>query len=146
MYVTQQIVENGLAFAQMAYLDAKAKGIPSPVIELWATDADNPGDITFTTRDLPTLLGWLRGLGPRGVALSRSVEMPPDEGRGVRARLGRLDEPSRRVVELRFGLGGEGPMTLREVGRRLGLSREGVREIEKRAIARLGEAQAAVPA
>jgi RNA polymerase primary sigma factor len=67
-----------------------------------------------------------------------------DERRGVVARLGRLDERSRRVVELRFGLGGEGPMTLREVGRRTGLSREGVREIEGRAIARLGEARGAV--
>jgi RNA polymerase primary sigma factor len=66
-----------------------------------------------------------------------------DEERGVRARLGRLDERSRRVVELRFGLGGEGPLTLREVGQRLGLRRERVRQIEKRAIARLGEAPAA---
>lgn len=61
-----------------------------------------------------------------------------DERRGVMARLGRLDERWRRVVELRFGLGGEGPMTLREVGRRTGLTREGVREIEKRALSRLG--------
>ena len=66
-----------------------------------------------------------------------------DEVRGVKARLGRLDERSRRVVELRFGLGGEGPLTLREVGQRLGLRRERVRQIEKRAIARLGEAPAA---
>ena len=49
------------------------------------------------------------------------------------------------MVELRFGLGGEGPLTLREVADRLGLTRRGVQQIEKRAIARLGEAPAAGP-
>jgi RNA polymerase primary sigma factor len=78
--------------------------------------------------------------GPAGAAEAA------DEERGVRARLGRLDARSRRVVELRFGLGGGGPMSLREVGQRLGLTREGVREIERRAIARLGAARGAVPA
>ena len=78
--------------------------------------------------------------GP-GAALEAS-----DERRGVMSRLGRLDERSRRVVELRFGLGGGGPLPLREVGRRLGLTPEGVRAIETRAIARLGRMQAAVPA
>ena len=50
------------------------------------------------------------------------------------------------MVVLRFGLEGEAPLTLREVGQRVGLTREWVRKIETRAIARLGEAQTAVPA
>lgn len=41
------------------------------------------------------------------------------------------------VIRLRFGLGGEEPLTLKEVGERLGLTSEGVRQIEKQALADL---------
>jgi RNA polymerase primary sigma factor len=37
------------------------------------------------------------------------------------------------VIELRFGLGSEEPLTLEEVGQRLNLSRERIRQIEERA-------------
>ena len=39
----------------------------------------------------------------------------------------------------RFGLGGGDPMTLKEVGLRLGITREWVRKVEIRAIAKLGK-------
>jgi RNA polymerase primary sigma factor len=41
------------------------------------------------------------------------------------------------VLRLRFGLGGEGPLTLKAVGERLGLTRERVRQIEGEALAKL---------
>ena len=41
------------------------------------------------------------------------------------------------VVRLRFGLDGEEPQTLRQIGDRLRLSRERIRQIESRAIAKL---------
>ena len=41
-----------------------------------------------------------------------------------------LAERERRVIELRYGLDPEGPMTLEEIGRRVGLTRERVRQIE----------------
>ena len=41
-----------------------------------------------------------------------------------------LPEKERTVIRLRFGLGGEEPLTLEAVGQRLGLSRERVRQIE----------------
>jgi len=47
--------------------------------------------------------------------------------------LDHLKPRERAVVELRFGLGSEGPWTLEEVGRRLKLSRERIRQIEERA-------------
>jgi RNA polymerase sigma factor (sigma-70 family) len=51
-----------------------------------------------------------------------------------------LDERSRQVLELRFGLGGREPMSLVCVGEVFGLTRERVRQIEKRALLRLATA------
>jgi len=51
-----------------------------------------------------------------------------------------IDEREGRVLSLRFGLEEGGPKTLREVGRLVGLSRERVRQIERRALEKLKEA------
>jgi RNA polymerase sigma factor (sigma-70 family) len=48
-----------------------------------------------------------------------------------------LPERERQVIVMRFGLEGEEPKTLAEIGKRLGLSRERVRQIEVRALERL---------
>jgi RNA polymerase sigma factor (sigma-70 family) len=48
-----------------------------------------------------------------------------------------LPDRERTVVTLRFGLGGEEPLTLERIGGRLGLTRERVRQIESAAIKQL---------
>ncbi len=48
----------------------------------------------------------------------------------VEAALRTLPQRERRVLELRYGLDPEGPMTLEDIGRRVGLTRERVRQIE----------------
>jgi RNA polymerase primary sigma factor len=56
-----------------------------------------------------------------------------------------LSYRERRVIELRFGIGGEQPATLDQVARVFGLTRERTRQIEENAIRKLGslaEAQA----
>ncbi len=58
-------------------------------------------------------------------------------GRRVQRELERLPERERLIVERRFGLQGE-PQTLDTVGRELGLTRERVRQLEARALRRLG--------
>ncbi|MFN3690491.1 MAG: sigma-70 family RNA polymerase sigma factor [Fimbriimonadales bacterium] len=54
--------------------------------------------------------------------------------------MARLNERERAVIRLRYGLGGEPPLTLEEIGKRLGLSKERVRQLESRAIQKLQEA------
>ena len=53
--------------------------------------------------------------------------------RQVRAMVAHLDEKEREVIKLRFGLDGEEPRTLQEIGEALGLSRERIRQIESKA-------------
>jgi len=51
--------------------------------------------------------------------------------------LSSLPERDRRVLELRYGLRGEEPHTLEHIGKRLGITRERVRQIEVESLARL---------
>jgi len=53
--------------------------------------------------------------------------------------LGDLEEREGMVLKLRFGLGGEEPRTLKEIGAELGLTRERVRQIETEALRRLAD-------
>ena len=57
--------------------------------------------------------------------------------------LNELPERDRRVLELRFGLGGEQPRTLEEVGARFGVTRERIRQLEAKTLARLQKYRAA---
>jgi RNA polymerase primary sigma factor len=59
--------------------------------------------------------------------------------KSIRKALERLDERGRKVIELRFGIGGNEPLPLREVAKRMGLSAEGVRKLERRALRTLAE-------
>jgi RNA polymerase primary sigma factor len=55
----------------------------------------------------------------------------------IEEMLDKLPEKERRVIELRFGLRGEEPKTLREIGEILSISRERVRQLETRALRKL---------
>ena len=57
--------------------------------------------------------------------------------RTSRRALGSLPERDRKVIELRFGLLGEAPCTLEEVGRAFGVTRERIRQIENNTLKRL---------
>jgi len=51
--------------------------------------------------------------------------------------LDQLNKREKRIIQLRFGLAGEGPLTLEETGKMLGITRERVRQIQEKAIAKL---------
>jgi len=55
----------------------------------------------------------------------------------IASLLGSLSPREREVLELRFGIAADEPMTLEDVGQKLGLSRERIRQIEKKAKKRL---------
>ena len=52
-----------------------------------------------------------------------------------------LEDKDADVIRCRFGLGNKGPMTLKEIGAHYNLSRERVRQIEKRAMLQLQQSQ-----
>jgi RNA polymerase primary sigma factor len=58
-------------------------------------------------------------------------------GRELAGALEKLNPRMRRVLALRFGLDGEVPQTLEEVGTQLGITRERVRQLETRALREL---------
>ena len=58
-------------------------------------------------------------------------------GRELAKALTHLNPRMRRVLALRFGLDGEKPQTLEEVGSGLGITRERVRQLESRALREL---------
>ena len=74
---------------------------------------------------------------PRGRG-RRTWSTSPLREQALRHALGELPERERTVLALRYGIDGGDPTPLREIGRRLGITPERVRQIESKALGRLG--------
>lgn len=61
----------------------------------------------------------------------------------INTALNHLSARDREVLKMRFGIGYDAPLTLDNVGRRLGLTRERIRQIEKSALQRLQKSKSA---
>jgi RNA polymerase sigma factor (sigma-70 family) len=59
------------------------------------------------------------------------------ERNDLRTLLDNLDERERQVIDMRFGLSNDQPLTLDEVGRQFNLTRERIRQIEAKALTKL---------
>ena len=60
-----------------------------------------------------------------------------DELQTIQKLLNKIDKREAEVLRLRFGLNEDEPLTLKEIGKRVGLTRERVRQIEKESLAKL---------
>ena len=81
-------------------------------------------------------------------ALLASDERGPEEEVDIvlredalRRALDQLPEREREVVKLRYGINGDDPTPLSETGRRLGISQDTVRRLERKALAELAESR-----
>jgi RNA polymerase primary sigma factor len=81
-----------------------------------------------------TSLGALLPSGERGPDEEVDISLRED---ALRQALDRLPEREREVVKLRYGINGDDPTPLSETGRRLGLSPDAVRKLERKALTEL---------
>ncbi len=91
------------------------------------------GGIDDEGRDLMELLADHRTPAPGDNALAS------DEVMVIRQLLETIDQREATILRMRFGLDGNEPLTLKEVGQRIGLTRERVRQIEIESLRRLNE-------
>jgi RNA polymerase primary sigma factor len=85
-----------------------------------------------------TTLGSLLASDDRGPDEQVDISLRED---ALRRALERLPEREREVVKLRYGINGDDPTPLSETGRRLGISSDAVRTIERRALKELAESR-----
>ena len=85
-----------------------------------------------------TSLGSLLPSGERGPEEEVEISLRQD---ALRRALERLPAREREVVKLRYGINGDEPTPLTETGRRLGISQDAVRRIERRALSELAESR-----
>jgi len=83
--------------------------------------------------------GWSLGdiIQDENARSPADVLLDEDTLQHVLQRIDELDERAATIIRLRFGLGGDEPMTLKEIGSVLGLTRERVRQIESETLASL---------
>jgi RNA polymerase primary sigma factor len=119
---------------------AARMAVPIGKIELLLDAAKHPASLEMPIGEREeTPLGHL----VRDVT-SRSPEEAAIRGqlaKEVERAMGPLDEREREVLRLRYGLGLERELTLEEIGRRLSITRERVRQIEMKAVRKMRAAR-----
>jgi RNA polymerase sigma factor (sigma-70 family) len=117
-------------------------GMPTEKVRLLLDAARQPYSLDAPTGEneeqaIGTFVRDRTAPSPEDEALSREL------AQRVESALAPLTEREQEVVRLRYGFANDREYTLAEVGRKLGLSRERVRQIEARAVAKLRRNQAA---
>jgi len=113
----------GLSKRQVSLVTRAARAFSSPY-QAVSEDADWSLSEMVPDEDAPS---------PADVLLQNRRKVAVNE------MLNQIDERAAEVLRLHFGLNGNGPMTLKEIGKRMGLTRERVRQIERDALEVLEE-------
>jgi RNA polymerase primary sigma factor len=85
-----------------------------------------------------TSFGSLLPSGQRGPEEEVDISLRED---ALRRAVEQLPEPEREVVKLRYGINGDEPTPISEAGRRLGISQDAVRRLERKALSELAESR-----
>ena len=110
-------------------------------------DRETVSEIMNAARDvvsLDTPVDSARGIDSLGDLIEDNRYESPEDfamnsalSSDINALLGTLSDREAEIIKLRYGLGGNKPMSLKEVGEVFGLTKERIRQIEKKAIKRL---------
>jgi RNA polymerase primary sigma factor len=114
--------------------------------EVTLEELEETRDVTraLTSLDLPVGAEGDAALGDLLPSEDRGTEEEVEIGlrqEQVREAVERLPEEEREVIRLRYGLNGDQPTPLTETGRRLGLSPDQVRRVERDALRHLAESR-----
>ena len=144
-------IDNVLKKLDGAQRKLEASGDRDPTVEEIAAEAGvdpEEADLIMRASQAPVSLdkpvgddadaAQLGDLIPDGATASPfDVALERTTNEGLREALENLSYRERRIVELRWGLGGEHPSTLDDVARIFGITRERTRQIEEHAIRKL---------
>ncbi len=115
--------------------------------ELTGFSAEHVNNLLAISRDMVSLDAPIFNDGSAsnvGDFIEDESQMSPEDSllehsleEDVRSLLLTLSDKEREIIELRFGLEGKSPMSLKEIGELYNLTKERIRQIEKKAIERL---------
>jgi len=142
-YMVAALSRNVVQGSSLSPAPPKTKAAPGPAR---GTSPTTPKDARRrpARQKLISLEAFTRTNGDRGILekLAADVDDPDDLilqqelADAIRAILPFLPKQERLIVTTRYGLDGDVPLTLHEIGRALGCTRERVRQLEVKALAR----------
>ena len=115
----------------MKLSDRKVRIIRRAVKAFTAPTQSGGADGSFGLSDL---LADEKTPSPEAAVLSNA------DAEAIQTLLGQIDDREATILKMRFGLDDQEPMTLKQIGLKIGLTRERVRQLEREALKKLREA------
>ncbi len=120
--------------ADIMNLPLKKAGIIEQVVNVISAVRDTAGD-----ESLEDDLLLEAALHDKNTAMPEDNMVANEEQHKALRLLDHIDEREANVLKMHYGLDGREPMSLKEIGQKLGLTRERIRQIQRQALTRLYE-------